>query len=213
MADNYLENRYDAIFGASSKKVILKSGNKSIDVLLHRNRSFRGYKKEQIVTESQLKKIVAVNTCIPSARNQQVLRFKLVTKDTGAEHVLKNIVLGGALPELHLPFAGTEPEAFIVVCSVIAETRMVSIDMGISVQSMLLKAVDMGLNGIIIGAFNKTAVMQALQLPYEPALIVAIGKGNENIQCVPIHSHENHNYYRQDNVHYVPKVMVEDLIL
>ena len=142
-----------------------------------------------------------------------MLRFKLVTKDTGAEHVLKNIVLGGALPELHLPFAGTEPEAFIVVCSVIAETRMVSIDMGISVQSMLLKAVDMGLNGIIIGAFNKTAVMQALQLPYEPALIVAIGKGNENIQCVPIHSHENHNYYRQDNVHYVPKVMVEDLIL
>ncbi|MBO4582053.1 MAG: nitroreductase family protein [Bacteroidales bacterium] len=213
MADNYLENRYDAVFGKPSKKVILKPAGKSIDVLLRRNRSYRGYKKEQIITESQLKKIVEVNTCVPSARNQQVLRFKLVTRDTGAEHVLKHIVLGGALPELHLPLEGTEPEAFIVVCSIVPETRMVSIDMGISVQSMLLKATEMGLNGIIIGAFDKEAVKQALHLPYDPSLIVAIGKGNETIQCVPIHWQESHNYYRQNNVHYVPKVIIDDLIL
>lgn len=213
MADNYLESRYDAVFGQKSKKVVLKPVGKSIDTLLQRNRSCRGYKKEYEVSMDQLKKIVQVNTLIPSARNEQVLRFKLVTRTTGAEKVLPHIVLGGALPELKLPFAGTEPEAFIIVCSSVAENRMVSIDLGISVQSMLLKAVDMGLNGIIIGAFHKEEIKQAFNLPYEPSLIVAIGKGDEKYRCVPIHEADNHNYYRENGIHYIPKVIVDDLLI
>lgn len=82
-----------------------------------KNRSYRGYDKNVVVGHSTLEKIVSVNTKIPSAKNQQVLRFKLVTRDNGAEKVLENIKLGGALPELHLPFPGTEPEAFIIICS------------------------------------------------------------------------------------------------
>lgn len=213
MADNYLESRYDAVFGQKFKKVVLKPVGKSIDTLLQRNRSCRGYKKEYEVCMDQLRKIVQVNTLIPSARNEQVLRFKLVTRSTGAEKVLPHIVLGGALPELKLPFAGTEPEAFIIVCSSIAESRMVSIDLGISVQSMLLKAVDMGLNGIIIGAFHKEEIKQAFNLPYEPSLIVAIGKGDEKYRCVPIHEADNHNYYRENGIHYIPKVVVDDLLI
>ena len=127
--------------------------------------------------------------------------------------MLRHIRLGGALPELHLPLPGTEPEAFILICSTVPESRYVDMDLGISVQSMLLKAVDMGLNGIAIGAFNKDAIRDLFRLPYEPLLIVAIGKGAEHIVTVPIAADEDHAYYRKGGIHYVPKVRLEDLLL
>ena len=213
MADNYLENRYDELFGSGRKKTVVKHVGQSLDSLLKKNRSYRGYDKNTKVSLEQLKKIVAVNTLLPSGRNQQALRFKLVTHDTGAEKVLANIKLGGALPELHLPFEGTEPEAFIIICSTVPENKILDIDLGISAQSMLLKAVEMGLNGIMIGAYNKEIIKKEFDLPYEPVLIVAIGKGTENIRLVEINEDESHKYYRQDGVHFVPKVKLEQLIL
>lgn len=44
--------------------------------LLLKNRSHRGYDPRFIVREDQLRRIIGVNTRIPSARNQQVLRFR-----------------------------------------------------------------------------------------------------------------------------------------
>ncbi len=212
MADNYLESKFDELHKAKSQTVIRQVGQ-SLDTLLLKNRSYRGYDHQQKVSIETLKTIVGVNNKIPSARNQQVLRFKLVNAENGAASVLGNIKMGGALPELHLPFEGTEPEAFIIVCSNIPENKMVDIDAGISVQSMLLKAVELGLRGLIIGAFNKEKITQALQLPYEPLLILTIGKGNENIRLTEISEGEDHRYYRKDGTHYVPKVRMEDLII
>lgn len=211
MADGYLESRYDEVFGKNAKKTVVK--HVPIDKLLERNRSYRGYHPETVVTEETLRKIVSVNTLIPSACNQQVLRFKLVTKDDGSSRVLTNVKMGAALPELHLPFPGTEPEAFIIVCSTAPETKLVDIDLGISAQSMLLKATELGYNGLIIGAFNRENIKQEFSLPYEPVLIIAIGRGAEVIRRVEISENESHAYYRKDGVHYVPKVKLGDLIL
>ncbi|MCQ2281182.1 MAG: nitroreductase family protein [Bacteroidales bacterium] len=211
MADNYLEKRYDEVFGTGRTKV--KRVGHPLDELLLRNRSQRGYLKDYVVKREELERIVGVCSRIPSARNQQVLRFRLVTRDTGAEHVLNNIKFGAALPELHLPFPGTEPEAFIVVMSTVEENKMVDIDLGIALQSMLLKAVEMGLNGLVIGAFNPDAVTRELNLPYRPLMIVAIGKGIERIELTPIAPEDSHAYYRTDGVHYVPKVAAKDLIV
>lgn len=66
--------------------------------------------------------MIEVNTRIPSARNQQVLRFRPVLADE-AHKVLPHIRLGGALPALRLPFPGTEPNAFIIICSTVEENR------------------------------------------------------------------------------------------
>lgn len=213
MADNYLENKYDALYEKNARKVVIRRVGQSLDNLLRRNRSCRGYRQEHVVSLETLKKIVEVNTLIPSARNQQVLRFRLVTRGEEANAVLQQCKFGGALPELHLPFEGTAPEAFIVICSCVEENRMVDIDLGISAQSMLLKAVDMGLNGLIVCAFNKENIRRELRLPFDPLAVIAIGKSAEKIECVPVAADEPHAYYRKDGVHYVPKVRMEDLIL
>lgn len=204
MADNYLEKRYEETLG--NGKIRVKKIGHTVDELLTKNRSTRGYKKAYKVSHSELERIAGVCTRIPSARNQQVLRMRLVTHDSGADKVLPLVKMGAALPELHLPFPGTEPEAFIVVCSTVAENPMVDIDLGIAAQSMLLKAVEMGLNGLIIAAFNRAKLQEALSLPYPPLLVLAIGKGDEHIELKPIDESESHAYYREGGVHYVPKV-------
>ena len=209
MADGYLENKFNEIH--DKRKVVVK--RISVDTLLEKNRSYRGYDPQTVVTREMLERIVEVNTKIPSAKNQQVLRFKLITREDEATEVMENIKLGGMLPELHLPFPGSEPKAFIIVCTTVPETKMVDIDLGISAQSMLLKAVEMNLNGIIIGAFNKQKISELFQLPYEPLLILAIGKGNELIRLTPISEGESKAYYRKNGIHFVPKIKLKDLIV
>jgi len=211
MADNYIENKFDEY--NSKKKVVYKSAGRTFDQLLKANRSYRGYDQAYPVSKNTLEKIVAVNTLLPSAKNQQALRFKLVTEGNGDDIVLENIKLGGMLPELHLPFAGTEPKAFIIVCSTVPESKMLHVDVGIAVQSMLLKAVELGYNGLIIGAFNAKKIKEAFALPYPPVLILAIGKGNEKIELKEISANESHAYYRKNGTHIVPKVRWEELIL
>ena len=209
MADNYLGKKMEDHLRAAAPA---KRTAPSLSRLLERNRSHRAYDSSFIVREDQLRRIVDVATKVPSARNQQVLRFRMVLSDE-AEKVLPHIRLGGALPELHLPRAGEEPNAFIVICSTVAVSHYVSVDLGIVAQSMLLQAVEIGLNGICIGAFDAKAVKQELSLPYDPVLVLAIGRGKDNIRLKPITEDDNHAYYREDDIHYVPKVRVEDLIL
>lgn len=211
MADNYLEKRYEETLGSNRPKV--KKIGHTVDELLLKNRSYRGYNKQYVVSRHELERIVGVCSRIPSGCNQQVLRYFLVTRDSGAERVLACIRMGAALPELHLPFPGTEPEAFIVCCSVAKETKLVDIDLGIALQSMALKAVEMGLNTLMIGAFNREQLKETLGLELEPLMVLAVGKGAERIELVPTDEEAPRAYYRRDGVHYVPKVRASDLIM
>ena len=209
MADNYLGKKMEDHQRASAPA---KRPVPTLSRLLERNRSHRAFDATFRVREDQLRRIIEVATKVPSARNQQVLRFRPVLADE-ASKILPHIRLGGALPELHLPLEGTEPYAFIVVCSTVEEDRWMWVDLGISAQSMLLKATEMGLNGICIGAFNAEALSEALALPSTPVLVIAIGKGIEDIRLTEITEEESHAYYRTDGVHYVPKVKLDDLII
>ena len=210
MADNYLEKKMEEY---RSRSVAPKRPSAtSLNRLLLLNRSHRGYDQRRVVTLDELRRIVSVNTRIPSARNQQCLRFRMVTADE-AQLVLPHIKLGSALPDLHLPTKGTEPQAFIIVCSTIEENKWVDMDLGISAQSMLLKGTEMGLNGICIGAFNAQAITKAFALPYTPLLVIAIGKGAEQIQLTEIAEGDSHTYYRKEGIHYVPKVKLDDLLI
>ena len=210
MADNYLEKKMEDY---KAKPASTAKSRPSFQKLLRKTRSHRGYDPSFVVREDQLRRLIEVSRLVPSARNLQALRFRPVLRDE-AHKVLPHIRLGGALPHLHLPYPGTEPEAFIVVCSAVEPDHYVWIDLGISAQSMLLQAAEIGLNGIMIGAFDKEALREALQLPSDPLLVIAIGKGVEHIELVDIRADEPRAYYRDEQgVHYVPKVCLEDLIL
>ena len=150
MADNYLEKRAEELRNQRPKVV---HPHPSLESLLKRNRSYRGYDASRVVTEADLLKLLEVVPWVGSGMNAQPLRFKLVYgADAALVHPL--VRLGAALPEEHLPHAGEEPSAYLVVCSA-ASGRVVDIDLGIAAQSILLRAVELGLGGIFILNFKE----------------------------------------------------------
>lgn len=209
MADNYLGRKMEEY--EAQKSASVRTRRVSLMSLLAKNRSVRGYDHSFQVRHDQLISLVEAARLAPSAMNQQALRYRLVTVEE-AYLVVPHIRLGAALPELHLPFEGTEPQAFVVICST-KEGRFVDMDLGIATQTILLRAVEMGLNGICIAAFDKEAVAEALQLPLTPQLIIAIGRSAERIEVVDIAEGESQTYYRKNDTHFVPKLRTEELIL
>ncbi|MBQ4021665.1 MAG: nitroreductase family protein [Bacteroidales bacterium] len=209
MADNYLEKRAEEL--QQKRKVVVKRGA-SLESLLKRNRSFRGYDRSVEVDRGQMLEMVKTATWVASGMNAQPLRFRLVTGDEAAKvHPL--VKLGAALPEEHLPHPGEEPSAYIVICSTVEENRIVDMDLGIAAQSILLKATEMGLGGIFILNFNAAAVQAALSLQMKPLAVLGIGKPAERIFLMPCNAGDPLAYYRKEGVHYVPKIKVEDLIV
>ncbi len=210
MADNYLEKRQEEL--AHAQKTVIRRNHLSLDTLLRRNRSYRGFSGGVSVSEAQLRELVGVVPLVASGMNRQALRFRLVSgADAALVHPL--VKLGAALPEEHLPHPGMEPSAYIVVCSTVPEDKVVDIDLGIAAQSMLLKATEMGLGGIFILNFRREALKEALGLPLEPVAVIGLGKPAETIFLVPGASPDALAYYRKDGVHYVPKLAMEDLIV
>ena len=216
MADNYLEKRFEEVFGSGRKpsgRHFPKKDYQSLDTLLHKNRSHRSFDPERVPSEEELRKIVEVNTFIPSAMNQQALRFRTVSDPVEAGTVLSNIKMGGALPELHLPVPGTEPPSYIIVMSSKEENKFVDIDLGISLQSMALRAVDLGYNALMVCSFNPDKLKEDLHLPYRPLAVLCIGKGKDSIFLMPCDEGDSLKYYRKEGVHYVPKIKLEDLLV
>jgi nitroreductase len=209
MADNYLGRKMEEY--EAQKCASVRTRRVSLQSLLTKNRSTRGFDASFKVRHDQLLSLVEAARLAPSAMNQQVLRYRLVTEEE-AQLVLPHIRLGRALPELNLPLEGTEPNAFVVICTD-KESRFVDMDMGIVSQTMLLRAVEMGLNGICIAAFDQEAIREALNLPLAPQLILAIGRSAERIEVVDIAEGESTTYYRKNGTHFVPKLRTEDFII
>ena len=209
MADNYLGRKMEEY--EAQKCASVRTRRVSLVSLLTKNRSTRGFDSSFKVRKDQLLSLVEAARLAPSAMNQQALRYRLVTEEE-APLVLPHLRLGTALPDMKLPLEGTEPNAFVVICAT-KEGRFVDIDLGIATQSILLRAVEMGLNGVCIAAFDPEAVQKALQLPLVPQLLIAIGRSAERIEVIDIAEGESQTYYRRNGVHFVPKLRAEDLII
>ena len=112
-----------------------------------------------------------------------------------------------------LPLSGTEPPAFIVIYGTHPEDSSLDIDLGISLQSMSLKAVEMGLNCLMIRAFNRETMMYFPGTEgLFPLAVLAVGKSAERIFLVP-DSEGSQAYYRKDGIHYVPKLPLEKILI
>lgn len=190
-----------------------------ISELVVKNRSYRGYDESYKVTEDVLKDFVDTARLTGSAANLQPLKYKLVAD---AENVAKlNGITrwGKMLKDIELPHKGMFPTAYIVVCvdtNIVKNADSANTDIGIVAQTMLLSAVEKGLGGCMIGNYEKAKATEALGLPEHlvPQLIIAIGKPAEEIKLVDVDETGSTKYYRDENdVHYVPKRKLEDVII
>ena len=187
--------------------------------LVLKNRSYRGYDHSRWLIREELLDMVDCARLAASSVNKQPLKYVLVYEPAQVEAFQPLTKWARAQPDMVLPHPGKEPTAFIVICldrTISENEKVFTRDLGIVAQTILLRAVEMGLGGCMIGNFVRAEVSAALSLPehLEPLLVVAVGKPDEEIVLVDLPEDGNTNYYRDENdVHYVPKRALEDIVL
>ena len=187
--------------------------------LVKQARSHRGFRQDRKVTWQELEHLVECARFTPAARNDQVLKYYLAEKPETVAAIQPLTKWAGALAELHLPRKGAEPVAYIVICldgSLAENPTPYQRDVGIVAQTMLLAAVEMGLNGCMIGSFAAGELREKLGLPeaIKPQLLLALGEGTDRIVMTDVGEDGSTTYYRDaEDTHYVPKRTLEQLIL
>jgi len=187
--------------------------------LVRKNRSYRGYDESRKISEEELRDLIDTARLAGSAANLQPLKYRLVYTDEEVAKLNAITRWGKMLKDMELPHKGMYPTAYIVICvdtEITKAPENANTDIGIAAQSMLLAAVEQGLGGCMIGNYEKAQASEALALPerYVPQLIVAIGKPAETVVLTDPAEDGSVKYYRDANdVHYVPKRKLEDIIL
>lgn len=187
--------------------------------LVKQARSHRGFRQDRKVTRQELEHLVECARFTPAARNDQVLKYYLAEKPETVAAIQPLTKWAGALAELHLPRKGAEPVAYIVICldgSLAENPAPYQRDVGIVAQTMLLAAAEMGLNGCMIGSFAAGELREKLGLPeaIKPQLLLALGEGTDRIVMIDVGENGSTTYYRDaEDIHYVPKRTLEQLIL
>ncbi|MHA4989306.1 nitroreductase family protein [Cetobacterium somerae] len=188
-----------------------------LNELLIKTRSHRTFDSTEIDIET-LESLINSAHLGGSARNSQTLRYTLVSSQSLCHKIFPHTAWAGAIP--WSPTLEEGPKAYILI-STLKENLLspitLGIDIGIACQNILLKATELGFGGCLIGAFNKLDVSKTLDLDmdtYNPQILVALGKPTDKIILTKGNT-SNLKYHRdvEENVHYVPKLSLETLIL
>jgi len=184
--------------------------------LVAKNRSYRRFYEESISTET-LKELVALARITPSTANSQALKFRLVNTPEENAKVFQTISWAGALPDWDGPEEGERPSAYIILLcdQTLGKNKMT--DDGIAAQTILLGAVEKGLGGCMLGNIKRSELAGILGIDtkrYTIDLVLALGKPKETVVLVDMPENGDNRYYRDENqIHYVPKRSLEDLII
>lgn len=186
--------------------------------LARANRSYRGFDESHAISRETLKDLVDCARLAPSSVNAQPFKYALVYEKAAVAKVQACTKWARALPEMTLPHPHLRPTAFIVICQDLTIGDSIpryQKDVGIVAQTILLAAVEQGLGGCMINNYSAVGVREALVLPdhMQPVLIVALGKPAETIVLTEVGDDGKTAYYRDENdVHYVPKRALDDII-
>lgn len=185
--------------------------------LVKANRSYRGFDETRKITKEELLEFVDCARLAPSGANGQPFHYYLAWEKDEVEKIQPVTKWAAALPKIELPHEGMCPTAFIIICQDAKDSLQGHrTDLGIVAQTILLAATDVGLSGCMIGNFNPNEMQSVIGLDesFVPILTIALGKGKENIVLTEIECGESTKYYRDsDDVHYVPKRKLEDIVL
>ncbi|MEA2041471.1 MAG: nitroreductase family protein, partial [Bacteroidota bacterium] len=180
----------------------------------------RRFKENSPVREDILHYIIDCARLSGSPRNQQSLKFKIVSHSDERKELFKHTAWAGALKDWPGPKKGERPAAYILIFDDLeiapkASKRWSETAAGIALQSMILAAEEHGLGACTIAAVNRPAITKFFKTsPNLKLLIVlALGEPNEVVKITEL-KNGNFNYYRDEKgIHYVPKRSLDELII
>ena len=184
--------------------------------LILRNRSYRKFQNNRKVEIDTLEELVDLARTTPSSKNLQPLRYILVTDTNDVDFVFSQLKWAWYLKNWEGPDEKERPPAYIIMCIDTEVNEKALIDVGISAQTILLGATEIGLGGCIIRTVNGYAVSKHFNLPsnIDIVQVIALGYPDQQIKLTEISDNESIEYFEDSNgTHFVPKRKLEDIIL
>ena len=184
--------------------------------LVKANRTCRRYDGTKSITRQDLLDLVDLVRYTPSGMNKQALRFALVADEETKARVFDNIFWAGFLKDWDGPIEGERPGGYILVFDDNDYGRAMVEDVGIAGQTLALGARAGGKAVCIFKAFKEKEINEALGLGdnFNLLMVVAVGYPLEEVVIDDIHAGDDFKYYGdQDQVHHVPKIVTEDLLI
>lgn len=186
-----------------------------IKELVMKTRSIRRFVEEP-VEEETLIYLIDIARLSASAANLQPLKYIISCTGSLNRIIFPKLKWAGYLREWKGPEKGERPSAYIIVLGDRSIASSFGCDHGIATQNILLGAAELGLGCCIIGALDRAALANELNIPqgYEILHIIALGKPGEDVVLEEMDSKGNVRYWRDiTGVHHVPKRSLKDVIV
>ena len=185
--------------------------------LVKQNRSRRSFQAGKTIARETLLALCDLARSTPAAMNLQPLKYRLVTEESELAQMLENTRWAASLSQ-KLPPKGHGPVAYIVIChdtAITPQKPIFMIDVGIVAQTIMLGATERGLGGCIIGSGSAENLAKILRLPEQlvPVLVLGLGVPEETVVLIEAKEGQIRYYRDEDNVHYVPKRPLDEVIL
>ena len=184
--------------------------------LVTRSRSCRRFDESFPIGPEVLEGLVELACLVPSAANRQPLRYLPVTDHELAGKVFGCLQWAGYLKDWPGPGPGERPSAYLVMLCPAEEASGAACDSGIAAQTILLGAAEQGLGGCIIGAVDRSRLMQVLGIPdtWAVLMVIALGRAAETIVIDLIDAGGDIRYWRDKyGIHHVPKRKASDVLV
>lgn len=179
-------------------------------------RSCRRFVENDPLDMADLEWLVECARLTPCARNQQVLRYSLVTAGPVRDALFAKTAWAAALKDWGGPRPGERPTAFIVVSLPVDAGRLTWVDLGIAVQTMQLAASSRAWGCCILASFDAETCRALCQIPegLAPHLVLGLGKAAETRVVAPVPDSGSLAYWRDSaGVHHVPKLSRDQLVI
>lgn len=184
--------------------------------LIRQNRSYRHFDQQTPISIDTLRDLVDLARLSASGSNLQPLKYVLICDPETNAKVFPHTRWAGYLKDWDGPAEGERPAAYVIILGDKEIRTSFGCDHGIAAQSMMLGATERGLGGCMLGALDRRALKEELDIPdrYEILLTLALGKPTERVVLEEVGPDGDIKYYRdEDAVHHVPKRSLDEIIL
>ena len=179
-------------------------------------RSYRRFDESKKMTMEELKSLVDLARMSPCGANKQYLKYAVSCDESVNAKIFPAIGWAAALPDWDGPAEGERPTGYILMLRDKELQKNLTVDEGIAAQSIFLGARAMGYGGCMLMNIKRGELLDIFGLDperYEVSMLIALGVPAEKVVMVPVTGGKT-TYYRDENqVHYVPKRSLEDILI
>lgn len=187
-----------------------------LEEIIKKCRSYRRFDGKFKVSKGVLEELIEMARYAPCARNQQALKFILSCDSRKNNLIFPCLKWAATLKGWKGPAEGERPTAYIIILGDKEISQDFGCDHGIAAYNILLEATEKDLGGCMIGSVDREILRRNLGISdrYEILLVVAIGKPAGKVIVEDMQRGGSIRYYHdKDDVHHVPKRILEELIV